>query len=53
MTRKREFLEAMELVVPWEEIVELVIFHTGKYDHPTKTQEFSTESLLRLYLVQK
>ena len=49
-TRKREFLEQMDKVVPWASLVELVApyYPEGKKGRPP----FSLESMLRTHFLQ-
>jgi len=50
-TRKREFLDEMNLVIPWRELVGLVTPHApaGKSGRPP----FDTEVMLRIHLLQQ
>jgi IS5 family transposase len=50
-TRKREFLDEMDLVIPWRELVGLIMPHapTGKTGRPP----FDTEVMLRIHLLQQ
>lgn len=50
-TRKREFLDEMELVVPWTELVALI----KPYSRPKGTGRapFDIESMLRIHLLQQ
>ena len=50
-TRKREFLDEMNLVVPWAELVGLIQPHApaGKTGRPP----FAVEMLLRIYFMQQ
>jgi IS5 family transposase len=50
-TRKREFLDEMNLVIPWRELVGLITPHapTGKTGRPP----FDTEVMLRIHLLQQ
>ena len=50
-TRKREFLDEMDLVIPWRELVGLVTPHApaGKSGRPP----FDTEVMLRIHLLQQ
>ncbi len=50
-TRKREFLDKMDLVIPWRELVGLITPHTptGKTGRPP----FDTEVMLRIHLLQQ
>jgi IS5 family transposase len=50
-TRKREFLDEMNLVIPWAELLSLITPHapTGKTGRPP----FATEVMLRIHLLQQ
>src|SRR5574343_304233 len=50
-TRKREFLDEMNLVIPWTELLALIAPHapTGKTGRPP----FPTEVMLRIHLLQQ
>ncbi|MFM7802481.1 MAG: IS5 family transposase, partial [Limnohabitans sp.] len=50
-TRKREFLDEMNLVVPWFELVELIQPHApaGKTGRPP----FAVETMLRIHIMQQ
>lgn len=50
-TRKREFLDEMNLVIPWTELLALIAPHTpaGKTGRPP----FDTEVMLRIHLLQQ
>ncbi len=50
-TRKREFLEQMEQVVPWAALVELIAPHypEGRTGRPP----FSSETMLRIHFMQQ
>ena len=50
-TRKREFLEQMDKVVPWAALVELIApyYPEGKKGHPP----FSLETMLRTHFLQQ
>ena len=49
-TKREEFLDIMDEIIPWEEWVEFVrpYFPDGKRDRPTK----GIEKMLRMYLLQ-
>lgn len=49
-TKREEFLEIMDEIIPWEEWVELIkpYYPTGKRGRPTK----GIEKMLRMYLLQ-
>jgi IS5 family transposase len=50
-TRKREFLDEMDLVIPWSELLSLIAPHApaGKTGRPP----FATEVMLRIHLLQQ
>ena len=50
-TRKREFLDEMELVVPWVELIELIEPHApkGKNGRPP----FAVSTMLRIHFMQQ
>jgi IS5 family transposase len=50
-TRKREFLDEMNLVIPWSQLLELIAPHApaGK----TRRPPFATDVMLRIYLLQQ
>ena len=50
-TRKREFLDEMNLVIPWSQLLELIAPHApaGKTGRPP----FATEVMLRIHLLQQ
>jgi transposase, IS5 family len=50
-TRKREFLDEMDLVIPWTELLALIAPHApaGKAGRPP----FATEVMLRIHLLQQ
>lgn len=50
-TRKREFLEEMNLVIPWSELLALIAPHApaGK----TRRPAFATDVMLRIHLLQQ
>ncbi|THT94754.1 transposase, partial [Lampropedia puyangensis] len=50
-TRKREFLEEMERVVPWAELVALVQFHQSVKGHGRPS--FAIETMLRIHFLQQ
>jgi len=49
-TRREEFLEAMDAVIPWEEVVALIepYYYDGKRGRPPR----GIETMLRMYLLQ-
>ncbi|MBY0411220.1 MAG: transposase, partial [Burkholderiaceae bacterium] len=51
-TRKREFLDAMELVVPWAELVSL-IEHYAPESGRLGQQPFAVQTLLRIHFIQQ
>ena len=50
-TRKREFLDEMNLVIPWSQLLGLIAPHApaGKMGRPP----FATEVMLRIHLLQQ
>ena len=50
-TRKREFLDEMNLVIPWSELLSLIAPHApaGKTGRPP----FATEVMLRIHMLQQ
>ena len=50
-TRKREFLDEMDLVIPWTELLALIAPHApaGKTGRPP----FPTQMMLRIHLLQQ
>ena len=50
-TRKREFLDEMNIVIPWSELLSLITPHApaGKTGRPP----FATEVMLRIHLLQQ
>ena len=50
VTRREEFLDIMDEIIPWEEWVSLIVPHypTGKRGRPP----VGMESMLRMYLLQ-
>lgn len=50
-TRKREFLDEMDLVVPWHELVTLIESHSPP--KATGRPAFAVESMLRIHLLQQ
>ncbi|TQN07295.1 transposase-like protein DUF772 [Acidovorax temperans] len=51
-TRKREFLDAMELVVPWAELVALIQPHAPEGGRRGQ-QPFAVQTLLRIHFMQQ
>ena len=52
-TRKREFLDEMNLVVPWSELVALIAPHTPKPGTKGGRPPFAVETMLRLHFLQQ
>jgi IS5 family transposase len=50
-TRKREFLDEMDLVVPWHELVTLIESHSPP--KATGRPAFAVETMLRIHLLQQ
>ena len=50
-TRKREFLDEMELVVPWRDLVALIEPHSPL--KATGRPAFAIETMLRIHLLQQ
>ena len=50
VTRREEFLDIMDEIIPWEEWVSLIVLHypSGKRGRPP----VGIESMLRMYLLQ-
>ena len=51
-TRKREFLDAMELVVPWTELVSLIEPYAPESGRRGQ-QPFAVQTLLRIHFMQQ
>ena len=51
-TRKREFLDAMELVVPWAELVSLIEPYAPESGRRGQ-QPFAVQTLLRIHFMQQ
>ncbi|ERI35641.1 IS5 family transposase (plasmid) [Arthrobacter sp. TES] len=51
-TRKREFLESMERVVPWSELVSLIEPYAPQSGHRGQ-QPFAVEAMLRIHFMQQ
>ena len=51
-TRKREFLDAMELVVPWAELVALIAPYAPESGRRGQ-QPFAVQTLLRIHFMQQ
>ena len=52
-TRKREFLDEMNLVVPWSELVALIAPHALKSGAKGGRPPFAVETMLRLHFLQQ
>lgn len=52
-TRKREFLDEMNLVVPWSELVALIAPHTPRPGAKGGRPPFAVEPMLRLHFLQQ
>lgn len=52
-TRKREFLDEMNLVVPWAELVALIAPHAPKPGAKGGRPPFPIETMLRLHFLQQ
>ena len=52
-TRKREFLDEMNLVVPWSDLVALIAPHTPKPGTKGGRPPFAVETMLRLHFLQQ
>jgi IS5 family transposase len=50
-TRKREFLEEMELVIPWSALVQIMQPHAPKAK--TGRPPFAVETMLRIHYLQQ
>jgi IS5 family transposase len=50
-TRKREFLDEMNLVIPWSELLSLIALHAPAGN--TGRPPFATEVMLRIHLLQQ
>lgn len=53
MTRKREFLEEMNLVLPWATLVGLVAAHVPKTGTKSGGSPFSVQTMLRIHFLQQ
>jgi IS5 family transposase len=51
--RKREFLDEMELVVPWAELVLLITPHTPAPGSKGGRPPFAVENMLRIHFLQQ
>lgn len=52
-TRKREFLDEMNLVVPWGELVSLIAPHAPQPGAKGGRPPFATETMLRIHFLQQ
>lgn len=52
-TRKREFLDEMELVVPWSELVALIAPHAPALGAKGGRPPFAVETMLRIHFLQQ
>ncbi|UJW83486.1 IS5 family transposase [Hydrogenophaga sp. SL48] len=52
-TRKREFLDEMDLVVPWAELVSLITPHTPAPGSKGGRPPFAFETMLRIHFLQQ
>jgi IS5 family transposase len=52
-TRKREFLDEMNLVVPWAELVSLIAPHAPTPGAKGGRPPFAVETMLRIHVVQQ
>jgi IS5 family transposase len=52
-TRKREFLDEMELVVPWSELVALIAPHAPQPGAKGGRPPFAVETMLRIHFLQQ
>lgn len=52
-TRKREFLDEMNVVVPWPELVALIAPHTPTPDAKGGRPPFAVETMLRIHFLQQ
>jgi IS5 family transposase len=50
-TRKREFLDEMNLVVPWAELVSLIAPHAPKPSAKGARPPFAVETMLRIHFL--
>ena len=53
MTRKREFLDEMNLVVPWAELVSLIAPHAPQPGTKGGRPPFAVETMLRIHFLQQ
>ena len=52
-TRKREFLDEMNLVVPWAELVSLIAPHAPAPSAKGGRPPFAVETMLRIHFLQQ
>ena len=52
-TRKREFLDEMNLVVPWAELVSLIAPHAPAPSAKVGRPPFAVETMLRIHFLQQ
>ncbi len=52
-TRKREFLDEMNLVVPWAELVSLIVPHAPAPGAKAGRPPFAVETMLRIHFIQQ
>ena len=52
-TRKREFLDEMNLVVPWAELVSLIAPHAPAPGAKGRRPPFAVETMLRIHFLQQ
>ena len=52
-TRKREFLDEMNLVVPWAELVSLIAPHSPTRSAKGGRPPFAVETMLRIHFLQQ
>ena len=52
-TRKREFLDEMNLVVPWAELVSLITPHAPAPGAKGGRPPFAVETMLRIHFLQQ
>jgi transposase, IS5 family len=52
-TRKREFLDEMNLIVPWAELLALIAPHSPKPGTKGGRPPFAVETMLRIHFLQQ
>jgi hypothetical protein len=52
-TRKREFLQEMNLVVPWSELVSLIAPHAPQPGTKGARPPFAVDTMLRIHCIQQ